>query len=88
MDCSPPGSSVHGILQATILEWVAMPSSKDNGYSNMKLNVSSDPVHSFHICNVRTLVHVRENICRIIILAAFLVLEKNLLLSIGSRTGK
>ena len=26
MDCSPPGSSVHGILQAIILEWVAMPS--------------------------------------------------------------
>ena len=23
VDCSPPGSSVHGILQATILEWVA-----------------------------------------------------------------
>ena len=28
MDCSPPGSSAHGILQARILEWVAMPSSK------------------------------------------------------------
>ena len=26
LDCSPPGSSVHGILQARILEWVAMPS--------------------------------------------------------------
>ena len=26
-DCSPPGSSVHGFLQARILEWVAMPSS-------------------------------------------------------------
>ena len=25
MDCSPPGSSVHGILQARILEWVAFP---------------------------------------------------------------
>ena len=25
MDCSLPGSSVHGILQARILEWVAMP---------------------------------------------------------------
>ena len=25
MDCSPPGSSVHGILQARILEWIAMP---------------------------------------------------------------
>ena len=28
MDCSPPGSSVHGILQARILKWVAMPSSR------------------------------------------------------------
>ena len=28
MDCSPPGSPVHGILQARILEWVAVPSSK------------------------------------------------------------
>ena len=25
--CSPPGSSVHGIFQARILEWVTMPSS-------------------------------------------------------------
>ena len=28
MNCSLPGSSVHGILQARILEWIAMPSSK------------------------------------------------------------
>ena len=28
MDCSPPGSSLHGILQARMLEWVAMPSSR------------------------------------------------------------
>ena len=28
MDCSPPGSSVHGILQARILKWVSMPSSR------------------------------------------------------------
>ena len=27
-DCSPPGSSGHGILQARTLEWVAMPSSR------------------------------------------------------------
>ena len=26
MDCSPPGSSVRGILQARTLEWVAVPS--------------------------------------------------------------
>ena len=28
MDCSPPVSSVHGILQARILEWVAIPFSR------------------------------------------------------------
>ena len=28
IDGSPPGSSVHGILQARILEWVATPSSR------------------------------------------------------------
>ena len=28
-DCGPPGSSVHGTLQAEILEWVATPSSGD-----------------------------------------------------------
>ena len=28
MDCSPPGSSVHGILQARILEWEAIPFSR------------------------------------------------------------
>ena len=28
MDCRSPGSSVHGILQARKLEWVAMPSSR------------------------------------------------------------
>ena len=29
MNCSPPGSSVHGILQARILEWVAISFSRD-----------------------------------------------------------
>jgi len=28
MDCSLPGSSVHGIFQARILEWVGMPFSR------------------------------------------------------------
>ena len=27
MDCSQPGSSVHGIFQASVLEWVPLPSS-------------------------------------------------------------
>jgi len=29
MDCSPPGSSVHGIFQARMLEWVATSFSRD-----------------------------------------------------------
>ena len=30
MNCSPPGSSVHRTLQARILKWVAMPSSRES----------------------------------------------------------
>ena len=29
MKCSPPGSSIHGTSQASILEWVAFPSPRD-----------------------------------------------------------
>ena len=29
MDCSPPGSSVHGISQARVLEWVAIAQTED-----------------------------------------------------------
>ena len=39
-DCSPPGSSVHGILQARILEWVATPFSRGSstpGIESMSL---------------------------------------------------
>ena len=32
MDCSPSGSSVHGILQARILEWVAVSSSRGSSW--------------------------------------------------------
>jgi len=39
MDCSLPGSSVHGILQARILEWVAMPFS--GGSSNLGIEPRS-----------------------------------------------
>ena len=33
MDCGPPGSSVHGILQARIQEWVAIPFSRGSNIS-------------------------------------------------------
>ena len=40
MDCSPPGSSVHGILQARILEWVAIPFSRRSSQSRDWTQVS------------------------------------------------
>ena len=40
MDCSPPGSSVHGILQARIPEWVAMPSSRGSSQPRDQTPVS------------------------------------------------
>ena len=40
MDCSPPGSSVHGILQARILEWIAMFSSRGSSQSRGGIQVS------------------------------------------------
>ena len=40
MDCSPPGSSVHGILQARILEWVAMPSSRGSSRPRDQTHIS------------------------------------------------
>ena len=40
MRCSPPGSSVHGILQARILGWIAMPSSKGSSWPRDRTQVS------------------------------------------------
>ena len=40
MDCSPPGSSVHGILQARILEWVAISFSRGSSRPRDRTQVS------------------------------------------------
>ena len=40
MDCSPSGSSVHGILQARILEWVAIPFSKGSSWPRDRTHIS------------------------------------------------
>ena len=40
MDCSPPGSSVHGDAQARILKWVAMPSSRGSSQPRDQTKVS------------------------------------------------
>ena len=39
-DCSLPGSSIHGILQARTLDWVTMPSSRGSSWSRDRTCVS------------------------------------------------
>ena len=63
MVCSPPGSSVHGILQTRILEWVAMPSSRGYSWPRDQTCVS-------HLCLLNqqegslALVPLRKSKCR------------------------
>ena len=45
----PPGSSVHGILQARMLEWVAVPSSRGSSQSRERTHIS--PIY-LHYCLV------------------------------------
>ena len=40
MDCSPPGSSVHGVSQERILEWVAISSSRVSSWPRDRTHIS------------------------------------------------
>ena len=44
MDCSPPDSSVHGISQVRILEWVAMSSSRGSSWPRIQPTSPESPV--------------------------------------------
>ena len=44
LDCSPPGSSVHGIFQARILEWVAISSSRGSSQARNWTHISLSPI--------------------------------------------
>ena len=49
MDCSPPGSSVHGIFQAGVLEWVAIPFSRGSFQPRDQTQVSCTPDRFFTV---------------------------------------
>ena len=42
MDCSPPGSFLHEIIQARILEWVVMPSFRGSSWPRDQTQASCD----------------------------------------------
>ena len=49
MDCSLPGSSLHGILQATVLEWVAISFSRGSSWTRDRTQVSHIPGRRFNL---------------------------------------
>ena len=53
IDCNPPGYSVHGILQARILEWVAIPFSKGSSQPRDRTWVSHIAGRFFTIWDAR-----------------------------------
>ena len=48
MDHSPPGSSVHDILQARIPEWIAMPSSRESSDPNLSSRIEPETLSLLH----------------------------------------
>ena len=63
MDCSPPGSSIHGIFQARVLEWSAIAFSGALLYQNVKMQISCP--HFFHfkckMLDIGTLLHAGKD---------------------------
>ena len=65
MDCNPPGSSVHGILQARRLEWVAISSSRGSSQPRDQIQVSCSAGGFFtrealYVLNGDKVVHLPE----------------------------
>ena len=53
MDCSPPDSSANGILQARILEWVAIPFSRGSSWTRDQTHVSCNTGRFFTLWATR-----------------------------------
>ena len=90
-NCSLPLSSVHGVLQTRILEWIAMSSSRWvllykkknlNGGNLVALNDSSNLKSYTGFCIWSIYIHVRH-ICNLINIPIFRILDSLLLLLYG-----
>ena len=62
MDCSPSGFSVHGILQARILEWVAIPFSRGSSWLRDRTWISRTVGKFFTIWATRKASSLYENL--------------------------
>ena len=64
MDCSLPGSSVHGILQARVLEWVAISLSRGSSQPRDRTLASHIAGRRFTVWATRETVHHRGLECK------------------------
>ena len=53
MNCSQPDSSIHGILKARVLEWVASPITRGSSWHRDQTQVSHIEGRVFTICATR-----------------------------------
>ena len=64
MDCSPPGASVHGMLQARILQWVAIPFSRGSSQPRDWTEVSCTAGEFFTVWATREALKEQERITK------------------------
>ena len=62
VDCSPPSSSVHGVLQARILEWVAISFSRGSSWPRDWTQVSHTAGRHFNLCANREALKNRNTV--------------------------
>ena len=80
MDCSPPGSSVHGILQARILEWVSIHFSRGSSWPTDRTQVSCIAGRFFTVWATRKT--SCTNICTYFFRCTYIIVLKTVLFSL------
>ena len=75
-DRSPPGSSVHGILQARVLEWVSVPSSRVSSWPRDQTCLSCIAAELFITKSLRKSLKTQEGNCKCTLLSEIKMPEK------------
>ena len=75
MDCSLPGSSVHGIFQARVLEWIAIAFSRGSSWPRDRTRVSRIAGRRFTVWATREAI-IQKDTCTPMFIAAVVTIAK------------